>query len=381
MARSRKRADNRYVKTRRVDGHRIYGYGATEKAANADLDRKIDAYRNGAYKKSTELTLDEYYKKWSLHRHGVVKEATLRKQQLQYEAISAFHIDKTGKTFGSMKVVDIEVQNVRDLQTNMGKEKRKNGKPRFNTNSINDAIHLLRHIFGDAMNLDRIISFNPATGVKDLKRTEEEARDTTHRALSLQETELFFATADELHSWYCNLYRFLLSSGLRIGEAGALTAADIRQNFIHVERTITIDEVGALQIGTSTKTKKGQRQVPLMPQARLAVSNQKRLNDITFGHDVIALHELIFRSEVNTILNGSNVNRDIRRICKKAGIEVFTAHAFRDTFATRAIESGMNPKTLQEILGHKDISITMNLYAHVMPETKINEMQAVKVGL
>lgn len=62
-----------------------------------------------------------------------------------------------------------------------------------------------------------------------------------------------------------------------------------------------------------------------------------------------------------------------------AGIERFTAHAFRDTFATRAVESGMQAKTLQEILGHADIGITMNLYAHVMEDTKRRQMAAVHV--
>ncbi len=50
---------------------------------------------------------------------------------------------------------------------------------------------------------------------------------------------------------------------------------------------------------------------------------------------------------------------------------------FRDTFATRAVEANMKPKTLQEILGHADIGVTMNLYAHVMEETKVQEMNAV----
>ena len=75
----------------------------------------------------------------------------------------------------------------------------------------------------------------------------------------------------------------------------------------------------------------------------------------------------------------NNVERDIANICKKCGVERFTAHALRATFATRAIESGMNPKTLQEILGHSDIKVTMNIYAHVMDTTKTAEMQNVKV--
>ena len=45
------------------------------------------------------------------------------------------------------------------------------------------------------------------------------------------------------------------------------------------------------------------------------------------------------------------------------------------TFATRCIEAGMRPKTLQQILGHSSINITMNLYVHVTDEEKTKEMQ------
>ena len=98
-----------------------------------------------------------------------------------------------------------------------------------------------------------------------------------------------------------------------------------------------------------------------------------------FDGNVTGVDDRIFRSARGLVLNESHVSGDIERICKKAGVTKFTPHAFRDTFATRAIESGMNPKTLQEILGHSDIGMTMNLYAHVMEETKEKEMSLVEI--
>ena len=107
--------------------------------------------------------------------------------------------------------------------------------------------------------------------------------------------------------------------------------------------------------------------------------DQKELNSIIFPKKVRRIDELLFVSPEGNLLSDVCVNREIGRKCKKTGIEKFTAHAFRDTFATRCIESGMNPKTLQEILGHADIGITMNLYCHVMDETKVVEMNNVKI--
>lgn len=60
-------------------------------------------------------------------------------------------------------------------------------------------------------------------------------------------------------------------------------------------------------------------------------------------------------------------------------MEHFTAHALRDTFATRYIEQGGNPQTLKTILGHSSLSMTMDLYSHVLPDTKQKEMNQLKI--
>ncbi len=75
------------------------------------------------------------------------------------------------------------------------------------------------------------------------------------------------------------------------------------------------------------------------------------------------------------------LNREIHKICKAAGIDDFTMHAFRATFATRAIEQGINPRTVQELLGHADFSMTMNLYGHVLNEAKSEAMQQINIAV
>ena len=61
-------------------------------------------------------------------------------------------------------------------------------------------------------------------------------------------------------------------------------------------------------------------------------------------------------------------------------IERFTAHTLRDTFATRFIEQGGNPQTLKVILGHSSLSMTMDLYSHVLPNAKQQEMDNLRIG-
>ncbi|MDO4439134.1 MAG: tyrosine-type recombinase/integrase [Eubacteriales bacterium] len=71
-------------------------------------------------------------------------------------------------------------------------------------------------------------------------------------------------------------------------------------------------------------------------------------------------------------------NRTFKRLeNKNIHIDRVTPHALRDTFATRAIENGMNPQTLKKILGHSSLAMTMDLYAHVLPNTMQEEMEKI----
>lgn len=66
------------------------------------------------------------------------------------------------------------------------------------------------------------------------------------------------------------------------------------------------------------------------------------------------------------------------KLCDKAGIERFSMHVLRHTMTTRCIEGGMRPKTLQVILGHSNVGITMNLYVHVTDDEKTKEVKSIE---
>ena len=287
-------------------------------------------------------------------------------------------IDKAGHTFGKLKLVDIEYQNVLDLQKAMRSKIGRSGKP-LKTSTVNKYIGFVRQVLESALT-ERIIQWNPAKGVKDLKRVEPKARETLHRALTLEETDIFFKAAAEANDWYLPLFEFMLRTGCRVGEAGALKLSDIRGGVLNIKSTVTKDEIGGIVIGDMAKTEAGNRKIPYSKPIKAAVEAQKAANGIMFGN-VVRTDDRIFKAPEGGLLLENKVNKHIRKLCKTAGIERFTSHAFRSTFATRAIESDMKPKTLSEILGHADISITMNLYAHVMEDTKAKEMQLVNVGI
>jgi len=375
-----KRKDGRWCETFTINGKKYFAYGSTRKEAIEKAADKKTLLQSKLNIKGVEMTLNQYHSKWVDARQGTVRGATLRRQQFDYKRCSEAVIDAAGTTFGDLKIVDIEVQHIRDLQKTLQATENKNGSQRYSNDTINASIDVIKHILNDAIK-ERIINFNPCTAIKPLKRTIKPARETTHRALSIKETRAFLDAAAS--SYYLNVYKFMLYSGCRCGEVGALRLTDIdrKGGKLKIRRTLTKDENGVYIIGDSAKTNFGVRDIPLTEELLDTIKAQLEINKLLLPEKVTNIDALIFMSPEGNLLSDTCVNRDITRKCKAAGIDKFTAHALRDTFATRCIESGMNPKTLQEILGHSDIGITMNLYCHVMDETKVNEMKLVKIGI
>lgn len=179
-----------------VNGQRIDVYGKTaNEARQKELERRQEI-EEGLYKSGENISLDDYFSRWLEAKQGTVKETTLRSNAMMYATMSKTAIDKAGTLFGTLKVKDIEVQNVRDLQKALAAT--------HSTRTTNDTISMLKGILKSAVQIDRIISYNPAAPVKALKRTEQPARDTIHRALTREETRAFLSHAED--SWYYPLY-------------------------------------------------------------------------------------------------------------------------------------------------------------------------------
>ncbi len=352
-----------------INGKRYAVYGKTVKECREKEAQRRQEIEAGTYKPGRSLTVAEYADRWIEAKARSCKESSTRRVKLDMQYMCNTKIDRSGRTFGQFKIDAVEVQNVRDLQAALQAKG-------WMTSTINAAISELSGMYISAM-AERIVLWNPVKGVKGLKRTEEQARDTTHRALTREETAAFLKEAEAAGSWYLNLYILLLNTGLRSGEAGALSVLHITDNGLNVRRTLTLNSEGNIIIGDDAKTAAGVRYVPLNEEARRAIERQRAIETALRGTKVIGMDTPIFRSQRGKLLSKNTVNRDIAIICKAAGISRFTCHAFRDTFATRCVESGMPVKELQEILGHTDIKMTLGLYTHAMDGNKEKHLQAV----
>ena len=112
------------------------------------------------------------------------------------------------------------------------------------------------------------------------------------------------------------------------------------------------------------------------------LNQQKWKNQVSIRHNPRSgMEDLVFCSKTNNPIHESNVRSAIRYLIDKINREnkdlnfqLFTPHSLRHTFATKAISRGMKPKTLQKILGHNSLKMTMDLYCHVEEDTLREEM-------
>ena len=104
---------------------------------------------------------------------------------------------------------------------------------------------------------------------------------------------------------------------------------------------------------------------------------------VFFTSDISAegLARLYEKCRKGTPVKNSTYDTGLFKYCDRVGIPRFSMHVLGHTFTTRCIEGGMKPKTLQKILGHSNIGITMNLYVHITEDEKQREIDLVADAL
>lgn len=181
---------------------------------------------------------------------------------------------------------------------------------------------------------------------------------------------------------YENQFRFMLQTGLRTGELVGLEwrHIDFENRVLTIEQSMEYRyKVGEWRLGPP-KSQSGYRTIPLTDEAIRILKAQKEKNK-KIKHIPEEWKDFIFLSRKGEPVKNSTYDTALFKICDKVGIDRFSMHVLRHTFATRCIEAGMKPKTLQKLLGHSSIQITMNLYVHVTEDEKKKEIELVAEAL
>ncbi len=238
--------------------------------------------------------------------------------------------------------------------------------------------------------MNDVISKHPMDGVRYTKPIKA---PSDHRVLSVEEQQKFLEVAKSSHNYY--QYALILETGLRTGEMIGLTwdAIDFKNKTLTVNKALEFRHKQKTWRAGPPKTQSSYRTIPLTTRAYNLLlelqelrKKQKLSNDLvqvltytdrrtgqTASLDMRDLVFINFRTGMPA--KNSSYDTHLYKLCAMAGIPPFSMHTLRHTYATRAIESGMQPKALQKLLGHASIKTTMDTYVHVTDDSLSKAVQ------
>lgn len=215
--------------------------------------------------------------------------------------------------------------------------------------------------------------------MNDVIKPKSEKENKEVRALTVEEQQAFtdYLLKQNVKKFkYRNIFLIQMYMGLRIGETLALSTHDIdlRAKVMNIRRTLTTDEYENIIMGNKTKTYSGKRIVPIPDFLFPYIIEQMQIAD----GQKINEEKLLFKPNYSNYTRRKNVNDRLKTILKENfNITDITTHSLRHTYGTRCIESGMAPVVVQKLMGHKDISVTLNTYTSVFDKFKQSEVDKV----
>ena len=278
----------------------------------------------------------------------------------RYQGLIEMHIVPAR---GDRDISSLSRKEIQNFLINQKKDGNMRNKETLSATSTNMMLSLLNLAFEYACDME-YIKENPCIRIRraraDTKKVEAFSTDE-QRAV---EAEIAKSGDRRLHGIILCLY-----TGLRLGELIALTWSDIDFKLGTLKVTKTAyraqNEYGIWNLCIDTpKTESSERVIPL----------PKYITDMLSQDRDVAKTPYIVENKKAERMSIRSYQYLFERLTEKVGVRKLNFHALRHTFATRALECGMDIKTLSELMGHKNASITLNRYAHSMMDTKIAAM-------
>jgi integrase len=336
-------------------------YGDTREDVAVERDKALLSVRAGTYIPPTKITVGQWMGVFlEVYVRPSVRETTYG----QYESVTRVHIVPA---LGKDKLRDLQPK---DVQRFLNDEFSGAATGRALSARSVEVIYTVLHSALKQAVLEGIVARNVADYVRLPKGPAKEMKVLTRDdMLRLMET----AMGDRFGPAIITL----LSTGLRVGELIALqwSNVDLQAGTLSVTKNATRVSNGTghtkIVIG-DPKTKSGKRVVTI-PEPILPILQQWR-RQLAEERLAAGPHwqdgNLAFPGYMGAMLDRSNVRRRLQRLCREAGIEYINVHGLRHTFATRMIEEDVSARTVQEMLGHSRVEMTLNKYVHVLSDEK-----------
>jgi len=337
----RKRDDGRW-EGRIVVGHKDNGdsifryvYADTQKELSAKLRKSITAYQGVDLTEQSRMTLSEWMDQWLAMMEGTVRASTLT----GYRSYVKNHIEPV---LGEKRIAQVSGTDIQKLYDKLGT---------YLASGTVRRIHTVLHGILKAAQQARLIPKNPVDDITPPKFSYKQKQILTDEQLTI-----FMNAIREDAIWH-DLFYTELTTGLRRGELCGLMWKDFdeEEGTLQVWRTVRREKGGILTTG-DTKTYAGTRNIVLPPSTAQLLRERKKT----------ALTEWIFPNPVKPEQPTAPdaAYKRMKDLLKKAGLPDIRFHDLRHTFATHALTSGVDVKTLSGLLGHTRAAFTLDTYTH-----------------
>jgi integrase len=340
----------RYISGRRREDVR-------DELANALSDRL-----GGLVFDAGAMTVGDYLDRWMKDVEGTVRESTHQR----YGYAVGPHLKPA---LGKIKLKDLGPAQVRWFY-----------RDRLDSGLAPASVHKLHVVLHKALKAavaDGLIPRNVTAGIKLPKLSREEIDP-----LSREESRCLLEAArgERLEA----LYVLALHTGMRQGEILALKwdNVDLEAGTLRVRRTLT--KTGKVYAIGEPKTRNSRRVIRLTAAAvgALRTHLSRQLEEMERMGSLYQPGGLVFATEAGTIINPSNLrNRSLKPLLKAAGLRPVRFHDLRHTCATLLLSKNVNPKIVSEMLGHASVSITLDVYSHLMPDMQEKAAKALGEAL
>lgn len=362
------RPDSRYMGRFSYNGERYTLYDTDLKELKKRLANQKYEVEHGLFAKQDNITVSGWFDIWiKEYKEPTVKRGTVG---VYKDNFNSYLKD----TIGKKKLKDIRPEHIQKIYNDLNK----NG---YSRNTIELVSVVLSGMYKQAIK-NKIIRENPVP-LATLPREEEHKEP---RVMTLEEQKLFMKYSED--SYLHDMFELALASGMRSGELRGLEWKDIdfKNKVIHVTKTLVY--VNNDYLLDTPKTPTSRRDIPMLDSVitllkqRKVKQSEERLKLGDKWKYKEGLENLVFTTESGYPINRDMLKQEVNKVILNIQAEHkefkhITPHTFRHTFATRCIENGMPPQVLKTILGHSKLSMTMDLYSHVLPNTKAAEIQRI----
>lgn len=351
-----KRKDGRWAASLTIDGRRRKTfYGKTRREVQEQLKVALREQQQGTLITTPQQTIAQYLTQWLENQQSAIRARSFER----YEQLVRLHILPV---LGRVSLQKLTPQHVQALYTRKIKE----GLSQTTVGMIHTVLH---KALGDALRWG-LVARNMCDAVSPPRIDRHEIQP-----LSVEQARKLLAEAQG-HSLEA-LFVLALSTGMRRGELLGLKWQDINiaTGILQVRRILTRSH-GNRYVEAEPKTEKSRRSIilPTVTVEALKQHQARQEEARKLAGESWQERGLVFCTSLGTPLNPSKVLERFKALLRRAGLPSIRFHDLRHSTATILLGMGVHPKLVQELLGHNQISMTMDIYSHALPTMQRDAM-------